>query len=190
MNTGRKIETLGLCIMAAVLFCAYARADEQTERLSRLGSVEQGQKAPWLAGFDVFEPTRAMNLTKLLKSPGGKRLAVVFFATWCEPCKKGLAMLSENKKKLSAAGVRVVLVDVREEAGVVSAFLEKKNLHGFDALLDKFGTCAKSYGLAVVKKGEETLAIPKTFIIDKQGRLAAILGREGTDYVDRIIEAR
>ena len=183
---------LPLCGVCALFFMLSAQAaepgDETTERLSRLGLVEQGKKAPWLAGFDVFRPTHAHNLSKFLSRPGTKRLAIVFFATWCVPCRKGLALLAENKARLEQAGVGVVLVDVREKTEVVAPFLRKMKLEGFDAIIDKFGVHAKSYGLLVETKDGESVAVPKTFVLGQNGVVIAIFGKEGKDYVDQIIE--
>ena len=138
----------------------------------------------------MFKPTRTHNLSKLLSKPGTKRLAVVFYATWCVPCRKGLALLAENKERLARAGVGVVLVNVREKPESVAVFLRKMKLDGFDAVIDKFGTAAKSYGLVSKNNGEETVAIPKTFVLDDEGRVMAIFGKEGGDYVDQIIGVR
>ncbi len=79
----------------------------------------------------------------------------------------------------------MVLVNYREPQDDVAAFLDAERLDGFPALLDKFGGVAKDYEVAP----GEVASLPKTFVVHADGRIAAILGAEGPDYVDRVVAA-
>jgi peroxiredoxin len=184
---------LGVILTLAALTSApsAARADDaatsrtatQTESLARLGRLRVGDPAPFFAGPDVRAPERAINRTKLLAAK--RPFVLVFWATWCSPCRVGLAELRAAGERLKASGLEVVLVNYREPQDDVAAFLDAERLDGFSALLDKFGAVAKEFEVAP----RETASLPKTFVVQVDGRIAAIFGAEGPDYVDRVIAA-
>ena len=45
---------------------------------------------------------------------GTKGLVVTFFQTWCAACKPGLEALTQHRKALNEAGIKVILLHVRE----------------------------------------------------------------------------
>ncbi len=138
--------------------------------------------APWFAGADARAPEKAINRARALAAK--KPVALVFFATWCEPCRVGLGLLRAEAARLAARGVQVILVDYREGPDEVSAFLDAERLR-FPTMLDKFGGVARDYGVAT----EDKTSLPKTFVIGGDGRVRAIFDTEGPDFVERLLEA-
>jgi peroxiredoxin len=179
-----------LLVLAALASSAgVARADDtartatQTVSLTRLGRLAVGDPAPFFAGPDVRAPERAINRTKLLATK--RPFVLVFWASWCTPCRAGLQALRASADRLAAVGVEVVLVNYREPTEDVAAFLTAERLDGFPAILDRFGAVAKDYEVAA----QATAALPKTFVVHADGRIAAIFGAEGPDYVDCLLAA-
>jgi peroxiredoxin len=182
----RSLLAALILILSAPPSAAQAEDAQPTARtvvLERLGRLRVGGTAPFFAGADARAPERAINRTKLLASK--KPFALVFWATWCAPCRIGLGHLRASAERLKQSGVQVVLVNYREPPDEVSAFLDAEELDPFPALIDKFGNVAKEYEVAP----NETASLPKTFVIGADGRIAAILDAEGPDYIDRVIEA-
>ncbi len=157
-----------------------------TESLERSGPLVVGEAVPWFSGWTPDD--RVLNRDRLLSTaPGG--VALVVFATWCAPCAKGLDRLAAGRAKLEAANVRPVLVAYREEADVVLPWLAKRGWAGATLLVDRFGVTATALGVVTRTKDGEKARLPRTVVLAADGEVRAILGREGDDYVDRIVEA-
>ena len=93
----------------------------------------------------------------------GKLIVLAFWASWCPPCRAEMPMFTKLQKELSAEGVKVIPVAVDEPAKA-SKFLKQKNLEVW-SLVDTSHNVALSYGAS---------AIPKTFLIDRDGRVAKV----------------
>ena len=111
----------------------------------------------------------------------GKVVLLDFWATWCHGCKMEIPWFSAFEKSYSARGFAVVGVSM-DEGGwrVVKPFLAETHvpyrmLLGDDAL-------AKRYGIG---------SLPDTFLIDRQGRVAAVYkeGLVDKDDVEANIKA-
>jgi cytochrome c biogenesis protein CcmG/thiol:disulfide interchange protein DsbE len=94
----------------------------------------------------------------------GKVVLLDFWATWCHGCKLEIPWFSEFQKTYSARGLAVVGVAMDEGGwNTVKPFLAQtqvpyRMLLGDDAM-------AKRYGIG---------NLPDTFLIDRQGRVAAV----------------
>lgn len=132
-----------------------------------------GQQAPWFAGWTLDQ--RLINRTKLLRDKDAKGHLIVFFATWCGPCKKKLAHLGTAKEALSAAGVRLVLVDYAEPPEQVGPFLQTfKGLQPDTVIVDQFGRMSASFGVTAKVGGKETARLPLAVLLDAEGRVKAV----------------
>lgn len=83
------------------------------------------------------------------------------WATWCLPCLEELPYMDSLYRQLSEEGLAMVAVS-NEDPETVRQFLEDHPFP-FTILLDPEDTLAQRF---------EVLALPTTFIIDSQGRLA------------------
>jgi thiol-disulfide isomerase/thioredoxin len=153
-----------------------------TESLSRSGEASVSEAAPWLSGWTTDE--RVWNLKRAFADSLTTRVALVFFATWCPPCREGIARLTARASELHAAGVDVVLVDFKEDAQKVKRFVGAAP--AFPVVLDRFGTTEKTY----LRIGDGPVRLPRTVVIGRDGIVRAIFGSEDKDYVDRILSAR
>ena len=67
------------------------------------------------------------------------------FATWCEPCIKGIDELKQAAK-LKSAGIAVVLLNMQEEYDRVNPWMLARKLpNDFIVILDEWGTEAKTW---------------------------------------------
>jgi thiol-disulfide isomerase/thioredoxin len=88
--------------------------------------------------------------------PANETAAVVFFATWCEPCHAAIADLQAIHR--ARGGFNIVLVGVGEDATKVRDFLKQRNLTGrISVALDKTGAVARAWGQD---------RFPTTFLVD------------------------
>lgn len=177
------VLTSGILIFILCLAGSAGAADPvATESLNRSGDAAVSRPAPWLAGWTLDD--QVWNLRKAFADTTSQRVALVFFATWCAPCRQGIERLSARAADLRAAGVKVILVDFQEEAEKVRRFVGAAP--PFPVVLDRFGATEKSY----LRTGDEPVRLPRTVLIGRDGNVQAIFGSEGEDYVDRILAGR
>lgn len=99
--------------------------------------------------------------TSTLSTEKGQPVILTFFATWCKPCMRELAALSERHDELEEQGVRVVAVSIDEAADehkVVT--LANSKAWPFEVLLDPAGDLHRAMGVQVV---------PHAFVIAPDG---------------------
>ncbi len=164
-----------------------APPSEPTEALAHSGEAVIGAPLPWFAGWS---PTgEVINRSKLLQDNASGHV-IVLFATWCKPCEAGLRVLAAARPKLDAAGLKLLLVDVGEPAEVVTPFLAARGLGDVPAMLDPFSRAAQTLGAVnSTADGKQETSLPRTVVVDAPGNVQAIFGREGPDYVERVLGA-
>jgi len=119
-------------------------------------------------------------LKALAAQKNSKRVVLAFYATWCVPCREGLARMSEKAAELEKNGILVVLVNVGEEDydkinKWVSGYAKEGWLLGFD----RFNNLPNNFGLS--KNGGE-MPLPGTLLLDKNLRPLMLIGQEGDDF--------
>jgi peroxiredoxin len=175
-----------LCVTLAGLFVPAGAGDQKKcELMQRSGEAEVGKDAPWFAGWTLGNSV--LNSKILFKDARTQRVAYVYFATYCVACRYGLEQLKLHKARLDAAGVTVVLVDYMEDAADVKPYLDKMGLAGFIVALDKFGQNGRKFGIEKKTKNDVSVALPRTFVVGRDGKLAKIIGAEGEDYVEQLL---
>ena len=101
----------------------------------------------------------------------GKAVLVVFWATWCGPCREEIPVIKEAYEAYHKRGLEVVSIDLDEEREDLDAFL-KENPIPWTVL---FETAPKRRGFEnpmAVRYG--VMAIPAMVLLDKQGKGAAL----------------
>ena len=93
----------------------------------------------------------------------GKIVLLNFWATWCPPCRKEMPDMEKLYRNYEQKGL-IVLAVSDEQRSVVEAFIAK-NPYTFPILLDPD---------RIVNTAFTVEGIPKSFIFDREGRLAAM----------------
>lgn len=133
-----------------------------------IGSLTVGDKAPaltinkWVKGSEVSSFTP------------GKVTVVEFWATWCGPCKKSMAHLSELQKQYADKGVTIIGVTSIDSRGntlgaVEKMTAEKGDTMGYTVAWDQDRQTSNAYMVAAAQPG-----IPTAFIVDQTGTIAWI----------------
>ena len=100
-----------------------------------------------------------------LRATAGRRPAlVVFWASWCEPCRREAPAVERFARSPAGRG-RVVGVDWSDEAQSARRFIGKYRW-SFPNLRDGEGTAGYAYGLT---------GLPTTYVISAGGRIEATL---------------
>ena len=122
-----------------------------------------------LAADDEARSVANFTLTDLtgkqwtLKSLSGKVVLVNFWATWCPPCRKEMPDLDVLSKRFQDQGL-VILAISDENADLVKRFIATEQKVSYPVLLDPGRKVNELFRVE---------SIPKTFIFDRQGKLAA-----------------
>ena len=99
-----------------------------------------------------------------LDDHAGKVIVVNFWATWCAPCIKEMPSFETLYRRFRSQGLTVLAVSLdKDGSSKVQDYVDKFKL-SFPVLLDTEGIAEKLY---------PSFTIPFTYVIDKQGRVAA-----------------
>jgi len=117
---------------------------------------------------------RKQSLSDLRK---GAPVIIFFWATWCPHCVNQLADLQKHADLFSRKNIRLILVDLGEDAQKVGNFLARRGL-SFDMILfDSDGAVANDYGVQ---------GVPTYIFIGRNGVVKAVDHRLLRDY-ERIL---
>lgn len=94
----------------------------------------------------------------------GEVVVLNFWASWCKPCREESPLLERWHRRMAAGGGTVLGVDVLDVTGDAQDFIDEYGL-SYPMLKDKDGDALESFGV---------VAYPETFVIDREGRIAAV----------------
>ncbi len=171
--------------MSLLLALLLSTAPTATVKLQESGAAKVGSAAPSFGGWDLTG-RKVLTLDGLRRTPAIAPLLITFGASWCKPCNEGLPRLRALAQKHPE--MRLVLIDVEPDQQKAQEFAARTGVDG-PAILDKFEQIAKTYGVAGAQQdGNESLALPRTFLVDTMGKVRAIYREEGAD-LEVVIEA-
>jgi len=95
----------------------------------------------------------------------GKVVVLNFWASWCGPCKVESPLLQRWHERLVKRGGLVLGVDVQDISDDARAFVDEYGLT-YPMLRDGPGDLRDDFGI---------LGLPESFVIDRRGRIAAVV---------------
>jgi|GEM_PF-2248170 len=174
----RRMRAVLLAGAIALGTAASARAESPSRTVAEEGPIRVGAPAPTFAGWDLGQ--RMVSLRDLLDSPrrpSSAPVVISYFATWCEPCKKGLPAVAKVQRE---TGARTLLVAVGQRADEFRGWLQEQRIE-LPAIADPFMKISERWGV--------DKALPRTFVLDAKGTVRAIFVLEGDDFEDALREA-
>ena len=106
----------------------------------------------------------------------GKVVYVDFWASWCGPCRQSLPLYEVLHKRLSADQFQIIAINLDEDRKDAETFL-KRHPVSYLILSDPHGISASSWSVP---------AMPTSFLVDSNGRLANIYVGFETSHMETI----
>ena len=169
-------------LTASLSFAAPASASTTQDKSRKIEMPKSiSDSLPWFAVREISEnksPFTRSHLEKLAAK--NERTAIVYFATWCVPCRVGVKRLVENFDELNKNQVSVVLVDIGErDEDAIKNWVKKMGADIFTVVNDPFKRLTEGFGL--VKENEE-ISLPRTIVLNKKAKPLFMLSEEGQDW--------
>ncbi len=131
-------------------------------------------------------PIDAAGLKKEVAQRKGKVVIINFWATWCPPCRAEFPELVATQKKLASQGVELLTVslDDRSDAKAAATFLGKNGVSSGAFINKNGGEPDLGYFQWLERSVPSSLAIPRTYILNRQGAVSARLigGQSAADF--------
>ncbi|HEX7892714.1 MAG TPA: TlpA disulfide reductase family protein [Terriglobales bacterium] len=167
-------STLGTLAVLAVLLGASAVAVDQSGARVDLKEPSTRKAAP------QFTLQDSSGKTARLTEYHGKVVVLDFWATWCHGCKEEIPWFAEFDRKYGTQGLAVIGVSMDDDGWkVVTPFIKSADVP-YRIVLGNQKT-GKDYGIS---------NMPDTFLIDREGRIAAAYsGMVNRDDLEKNITA-
>lgn len=156
----RLVSPIPLIVLTAVLalvaLLAYGLASNKTTEPAASTLLNRVAPTPQLPTLDG--PGKSS-----LAAYRGKVVVLNYWASWCDPCRSEAPLLQRWQRRIQKRGGTVLGIDVLDVSGDARAFVRKYGLT-YPMLRDGDGSSQTAYGI---------LAYPESFVIGRNGRIAA-----------------
>lgn len=162
-------SVIAVCVGVVALFSLFAYGVSSNQPNQSLdGAVSQGKRVdlPPATLSELSGPA-----TVSLAQFRGHVTVINAWASWCQPCQQEAPLLESWQTRLMPAGGTIVGVDALDLTSDAQAFVTQYHL-SYPQLRDNSAAWLKSLGVT---------GYPETFVLDRQGRLAALSRGPVTD---------
>lgn len=135
----------------------------QGESTSIDASIARGVLPP-LPNANMALPVLGSDATERISELRGKVVVLNVFASWCQPCQAEAPVLEHAQQAIQRDGATVLGITYLDTSTASEQFMRQWHLT-YPVVRDVDGNFVRGLG---------TDAVPETFVIDRQGRIAAV----------------
>ncbi len=146
--------------MLALLAFGVARQGDDT---SIDAAVAKGHR-PIAPSASVALPVLGAGGKERLANFRGKVVVLNVFASWCDPCKAEAPVLEQTQREIAKQNATVLGVTYLDNSSDSEQFVRQEHIT-YPVIRDVNSNFVRSFG---------TTGVPETFVIDRQGRIAAL----------------
>jgi cytochrome c biogenesis protein CcmG/thiol:disulfide interchange protein DsbE len=161
----RRYVLPGLVVCAAgalIALLAFGVA-RQGNDTSIDAAVAKGQR-PVAPSSSVALPVLGADGKESLADYRGKVVILNVFASWCDPCKAEAPVLEQTQREIARKDATVLGVTYLDNSSDSEQFVKQEHIT-YPVIRDVDSNFVRSFG---------TTGVPETFVIDRQGRIAAL----------------
>jgi cytochrome c biogenesis protein CcmG, thiol:disulfide interchange protein DsbE len=161
----RRLVVPGLVIVAAAALLALLGfgVAHQGSNSSIDAAVRKGD-LPMAPNANLALPVLGAAGTEKLAELRGKVVVLNVFASWCDPCKAEAPILEQEQRQLKGHNATILGVTYLDNSSDSENFVRQQHI-SYPVVRDVSGNFVRSFG---------TTGVPETFVIDRQGRIAAL----------------
>ncbi len=163
------IPGIAAAVAVGLLALLVFAVSHQGENHSLDSQLAHGTK-PLAPSASMSMPILGSSKTESLRDLRGKVVVLNFFASWCPPCAAEAGVLEHEQRVLAGHDATVLGVTYQDNAGDSQNFVRSHHIT-YPVLRDVSGSFVRSYG---------SDGIPETFVIDRTGRVVAIIREQLT----------
>ena len=147
------------CVVGVLGLLAYGVASQERDT-SIEDALSRGEREP---APDISLPPLDGGEERSLSDWRGQVVVLNYWASWCDPCREESPLLERWHQRLERRNATVLGVDVLDVTDDARDFIDEYGLT-YPHLRDKDGSTQEDFGVNL---------LPKTLVIDRQGRIAA-----------------
>jgi cytochrome c biogenesis protein CcmG, thiol:disulfide interchange protein DsbE len=161
----RRFLIPGLVVAAAVALLALLAfgVSSQSTNWSIDSAVAHGTRPP-APNASTALPILGASGKETLTDLRGRVVVLNVFASWCGPCRAEAPILDQEQRTLLRHGGTVLGVTYLDNSSDSEAFIRQEHIT-YPVVRDVSGNFVRSFG---------STGVPETFIIDRNGRIAAL----------------
>jgi cytochrome c biogenesis protein CcmG, thiol:disulfide interchange protein DsbE len=158
------LPALVVCAAGALLaLLAFGVADQGSD--SSLDAALAHGHRPQAPSANLALPVLGSATAKQsLAGMRGKVVVLNVFASWCDPCKAEAPVLEQAQHMLAGRNGTVLGVTYLDNSSDSEQFVRRQHIN-YPVVRDVNGSLVRSFG---------STGVPETFVIDRQGRVAAL----------------
>ncbi|MGZ4182911.1 MAG: TlpA family protein disulfide reductase [Solirubrobacteraceae bacterium] len=161
----RRLVVPGLVIVAAAALLAllgFGVAHQGSD--SSIDAAVRNGHLPMAPSANMALPILGAAGSQKLADLRGKVVVLNVFASWCDPCKAEAPILEQEQQRLKGQNATILGVTYLDNSSDSEKFVRQQHI-SYPVVRDVSGNFVRSFG---------TTGVPETFVINRQGRIAAL----------------